>query len=232
MESGAQMAGGVIIYPKNFQKAIAKICKKNGVLFVLDEIATGFGRLGSMIEYKSQNSEPDIVSFGKMLTGGYLTLAATLVTKKIFNSFLGKFSEMKHLFHGHTYTGNPIAAALSLKNLELYEKYNLINKIQKTSKIFQNRINEIHNLDLVGDIRHKGMVMGIELIQNKKTKKSYASDLSTNKIIFEEGKKNNVYFRTLGNIVMLVPPLAISQKDLNFLIDGTIKTITTLSRKI
>ena len=232
MESGAQMAGGVIIYPKNFQKAIAKICKKNGVLFVLDEIATGFGRLGSMIEYKSQNSEPDIVSFGKMLTGGYLTLAATLVTKKIFNSFLGKFSEMKHLFHGHTYTGNPIAAALSLKNLELYEKYNLINKIQKTSKIFQNRINEIHNLDLVGDIRHKGMVMGIELIQNKKTKKPYTSDLSTNKIIFEEGKKNNVYFRTLGNIVMLVPPLAISQKDLNFLIDGTIKTITTLSKKI
>ena len=232
MESGAQMAGGVIIYPKNFQKAIAKICKKNGVLFVLDEIATGFGRLGSMIEYKSQNSEPDIVSFGKMLTGGYLTLAATLVTKKIFNSFLGKFSEMKHLFHGHTYTGNPIAAALSLKNLELYEKYNLINKIQKTSKIFQNRINEIHNLDLVGDIRHKGMVMGIELIQNKKTKKPYALDISTNKIIFEEGKKNNVYFRTLGNIVMLVPPLAISQKDLNFLIDGTIKTITTLSKKI
>ena len=232
MESGAQMAGGVIIYPKNFQKSIAKICKKNGVLFVLDEIATGFGRLGSMIEYKSQNSEPDIVSFGKMLTGGYLTLAATLVTKKISNSFLSKFSEMKHLFHGHTYTGNPIAAALSLKNLELYEKYNLINKIQKTSKIFQNRINEIHNLDLVGDIRHKGMVMGIELIQNKKTKKSYASDLSTNKIIFEEGKKNNVYFRTLGNIVMLVPPLAISQKDLNFLIDGTIKTITALSRKI
>ena len=232
MESGAQMAGGVIIYPKNFQKAIAKICKKNGVLFVLDEIATGFGRLGSMIEYKSQNSEPDIVSFGKMLTGGYLTLAATLVTKKIFNSFLGKFSEMKHLFHGHTYTGNPIAAALSLKNLELYEKYNLINKIQKTSKIFQNRINEIHNLDLVGDIRHKGMVMGIELIQNKKIKKPYALDISTNKIIFEEGKKNNVYFRTLGNIVMLVPPLAISQKDLNFLIDGTIKTITTLSRKI
>ena len=98
MESGAQMAGGVIIYPKNFQKAIAKICKKNGVLFVLDEIATGFGRLGSMIEYKSQNSEPDIVSFGKMLTGGYLTLAATLVTKKISNSFLGKFYEMKHLF--------------------------------------------------------------------------------------------------------------------------------------
>ena len=143
------MAGGVIIYPKNFQKKIGQICKKNNILFVLDEIATGFGRLGSMVEYQSQNSIPDIVSFGKMLTGGYLTFAATLTAKKIYDSFLGKFSEMKHLFHGHTYTGIPITAALDLKNLELYDKYNLINKIQKTAKIFQNRNNEIHNLDLV-----------------------------------------------------------------------------------
>ncbi len=232
MESGAQMAGGVIIYPKNFQKKIGQICKKNNVLLVLDEIATGFGRLGSMIEYRSQNCTPDIVSFGKMLTGGYLTFAATLTTKKIYDSFLGKFSEMKHLFHGHTYTGNPISAALSLKNLELYKKYNLINKIQKTSKIFQDRIDEIHNLDLVGSIRHKGMVMGIELVKNKKSKKPFTADHSINKIVFEEGRKNNIYFRTLGNIVMLVPPLAISQKDLNFLLDGTIKTITALSRKV
>jgi len=232
MESGAQMAGGVIIFPKNFQQKISKICKKNNVLLVLDEIATGFGRLGSMIEYKSQNCTPDIVSFGKMLTGGYLTFAATLTTKKIHDSFLGKFSEMKHLFHGHTYTGNPISAALSLKNLELYKKYNLINKIQKTSKIFKDRINEIHNLDLVGNIRHKGMVMGIELVKNKKSKKPFIAERSINKIVFEEGRKNNVYFRTLGNIVMLVPPLAISDKDLNFLLDGTIKTITALSRKV
>ena len=232
MESGAQMAGGVIIYPKNFQKKIGQICRKNNVLLVLDEIATGFGRLGSMVEYSSQNCNPDIVSFGKMLTGGYLTFAATLTTKKIYDSFLGKFSEMKHLFHGHTYTGNPISAALSLKNLELYKKYNLINKIQKTSKIFQDRINEIHNLDLVGSIRHKGMVMGIELVKNKKSKKPFTAEHSINKIVFEEGRKNNIYFRTLGNIVMLVPPLAISQKDLNFLLDGTIKTISSLSRKV
>jgi len=232
MESGAQMAGGVIIYPKNFQKKISKLCKKNNVLFVLDEIATGFGRLGSMIEYESQNSIPDIVSFGKMLTGGYQTFAATLTTKKISNSFLGKFSEMKHLFHGHTYTGNPTAAALSLKNLELYKKHNLIQKIQNTSKVFEERSEEISNLKLVGNVRHKGMVMGIELVKNKKSNKPITFPQSINKIMFEEGRKNDIYFRTLGNIVMLVPPLAISQKDLNFLIDGTIKTIKSLSGKL
>lgn len=232
MESGAQMAGGVIIYPKNYQYEISKICKKNNVLFVLDEIATGFGRLGSMIEYKKQNSVPDIVSFGKMLTGGYQTFAATLTTKKITESFLGEFSDMKHLFHGHTYTGNPTAAALSLKNLEMYEKFDLIKKIQKTSKIFESRIDEISKLELVGDIRHKGMVMGIELIRDKKSNKPVSFSQSINKVVFEEGRKNQIYFRTLGNIIMLVPPLAISQKDLNFLIDGTIKTIKSLSGKL
>ena len=232
MESGAQMAGGVIIYPKTFQKKISQICKKNDVLFVLDEIATGFGRLGSMVEYQSQNSIPDIVSFGKMLTGGYQTFAATLTTKKINDSFLGKFSEFKHLFHGHTYTGNPTAAALSLKNIELYEKYHLIEKIQKTSKVFENRINDISNLDIVGEIRHKGMVMGIDLVQNKNSNKPISSKISINKLVFDEGRKHQIYFRTLGNTIMLVPPLAISQKDLNFLIDGTICTIKSISRKL
>ena len=134
MESGAQVAGGVNIYPKNFQKQINSICKKYNVLFVLDEIATGFGRLGSMIEYEKQNCHPDIVSFGKMLTGGYLTFAATLTTKKISNSFLGKYYDSKHLFHGHTYTGNPIAASLALENLRLYDKSKINTKNPKNIK--------------------------------------------------------------------------------------------------
>ena len=226
MESGAQVAGGVNIYPKNFQKRVNTICKKYNVLFVLDEIATGFGRLGSMVEYKKQNCYPDIVSFGKMLTGGYLTFAATLTTKKVSNSFLGRFSDKKHLFHGHTYTGNPIAASLALENLKLYDKTKLIQKIQKTSKILENRANEFYELDVVGNVRHKGMLMGIELINNNSNK----TRKSINKIVFEEGKKHNIFFRTLGNVVMLVPPLAISNKEINLLIDGTIKTIEGISK--
>ena len=230
MESGAQVAGGVNIYPKTFQKRINSICKKHDVLFVLDEIATGFGRLGSMIEYKNQNCHPDIVSFGKMLTGGYLTFAATLTTRKISNSFLGNFSEMKHLFHGHTYTGNPIAASLANENLRLYEKTNLIQKIQKTSKIFKERISEFYDLEVVGDVRHKGMLMGIELVGNKARKNSFKTKKSINKIVFDEGKKHRIFFRTLGNVIMLVPPLAISSKEVNFLIDGTIKTIKGITK--
>ena len=232
MESGAQVAGGVNIYPAGFQKQVNEICKKYDVLFVLDEIATGFGRLGSMVEYKNQKCHPDIVSFGKMLTGGYLTLAATLVTKKISDSFLGRFSEMKHLFHGHTYTGNPIAASLANENLRLYQKTKLIQKIQKTSKILKERISEFYELELVGDVRHKGMLMGIELVENREKKNPIRTKKSINKIVFDEGKKHRIFFRTLGNIIMLVPPLAISKKEINLLIDGTLDTIKGITRSI
>ena len=225
MESGAQMAGGVIIYPKSFQKKISELCKKYNILFVLDEIATGFGRLGSMVQYQDQKSIPDIVAYGKMLTGGYLTMAATLANKKIYDSFSGDFNDWKHLFHGHTYTGNPIAAAVANENLQMYEKHNLIKKVQKTSKIFEKYSQEILGIDIVGDVRHKGMLMGIELVSNKKRKTPIRTKKSINKVFFEEGKKQGIYLRTLGNIVMLVPPLSIQENELELLIKKTIKTI-------
>jgi len=231
MESGAQLAGGVIIYPETFQQKISKLCKKFGVLLILDEVATGFGRLGSMAEYVTQKSSPDIIAFGKMLTGGYVTMAATLTTKKVYDSFLGDFYDWKHLFHGHTYTGNPIAAAVANKNLEMYKKFNLIKKIQKTSKVFDEFKDEILDLKLVGDIRNKGMLMGIELVKDKKKKTPISSKKSINKIIFEAGKKQGIYLRTLGNIIMLVPPLAISESQLSSLIVKTTKTIKSVQNQ-
>ncbi|KAG2473759.1 MAG: Adenosylmethionine-8-amino-7-oxononanoate aminotransferase [Nitrosopumilales archaeon] len=229
MESGAQVAGGVIIYPDGFQRKIKNLCKKYDILFVLDEVATGFGRLGSMVEYTTQSSQPDIVAYGKMLTGGYLTLAATLTTKEVYDSFLGDFYDFKHLFHGHTYTGNPIATAVANENLRLYEKFKLIKKIQITSKIFEDQISEISRFSHVGDVRHKGMLMGIELVNDKKKKTPFSTKKSFNKLVFEAGRKNGIYLRTLGNIIMLVPPLAISQKELNLLLQRTIKTIKAIT---
>jgi len=232
MESGAQMAGGGVIFPKGFQRKISQLCKKYDVLFVLDEIATGFGRLGSMIQYEEQKSIPDIVAYGKMLTGGYLTMAATLTNKKVYDSFSGEFNDWKHLFHGHTYTGNPIAAAVANENLKMYKKNNLIKKIQKTSKVFEKYYDEISKIDIVGDIRHKGMLMGIELVTDKSKKTPIHPKKSINKIFYETGKKNGIYLRTLGNIVMLVPPLAISEKELDLLLKRTILTIKSAKSQV
>jgi len=232
MESGAQVAGGVNIFPEGFQRKISKLCKKYDVLLVLDEIATGFGRLGSMVQYTEQRSIPDIVAYGKMLTGGYLTMAATLTSKKIYKSFLGEFNDRKHLFHGHTFTGNPLSAAVANENLKLYQKYNLIKKIKKTSKIFEEYYEKILELKIVGDVRHKGMLMGIELVKNKQSKIPIHPKKSINKIFFEEGKKQGIYLRTLGNIVMIVPPLAISENELNMLLSRTIETIESAQNQV
>ena len=232
MESGAQVAGGVNIFPEGFQRKISKLCKKYDVLLVLDEIATGFGRLGSMVQYTEQRSIPDIVAYGKMLTGGYLTMATTLTSKKIYKSFLGEFNDRKHLFHGHTFTGNPLSAAVANENLKLYQKYNLIKKIKKTSKIFEEYYEKILELKIVGDVRHKGMLMGIELVKNKQSKIPIHPKKSINKIFFEEGKKQGIYLRTLGNIVMIVPPLAISENELNMLLSRTIKTIESAQNQV
>ena len=185
-----------------------------------------------MVQYVEQNSTPDIVSYGKMLTGGYLTMAATLSSKKIYDSFLGEFNDWRHLFHVHTYTGNPIAAAVALANLKLYKKNNLIQKIQKKSMVFTEYYEEISKLEMVGDIRHKGMLMGIELVSDQKKKTPIHPKKSINKIFYEEGKKHGIYLRTLGNIVMLVPPLAISEKDLRLLLKRTIQTIKSAQKQV
>ena len=121
MESGAQMAAGARIYPPKFQREVSKICSRHNVLLVLDEVATGFGRLGHMAEYKHQKSKPDIVSYGKMMTGGYITMGATLSSKKIYNSFLGEYKEQKHLFHGHFYRKSPSCCSCM-------QKYPIIQK--------------------------------------------------------------------------------------------------------
>ena len=233
MESGAQVAGGVVIYPHTFQSRISRLCKKYDVLFVLDEIATGFGRMGSMVQYTAQRSKPDIVSYGKMLTGGYLTMAATLASRKVYESFLGRYQDFKHLFHGHTYTGNPIAAAVANENLLMYKHNKLMDRIEKTSKIFEQFYDELYKIDVVGNIRHKGMLMGVELVRDKGKKTPIRSQgLSINRIFYQEGKRHGIYLRTLGNIVMLVPPLSITQDELRLLLQRTIQTIKAAGPKI
>lgn len=220
MESGAQMAGGALVYPEGFQRSVSRLCSRHGVLLVLDEIASGFGRLGSMAQYVAQDSRPDVIAYGKMMTGGYLTMAATLATKKVYDSFLGGPEEGRHLFHGHTYTGNPVAAAVACRNLEMYGERDLIGRIARTSRIFGEYAGRLGRMRLAGDVRHKGMMMGIEMVSDKHSKDPIATTKgSINRIFFELGRRHGLYIRTLGNILLLVPPLAISEEELAEMLD-------------
>jgi adenosylmethionine---8-amino-7-oxononanoate aminotransferase len=232
MESGAQIAGGVIIYPDNYQKRIGELCQKYDVLLILDEIATGFGRLGNMVEYVAQNSTPDIVCFGKALTAGYFPLAVTLTTNKIYESFLGDYSENKQFYHGHTFTGNPIGCATAIANIEEYQRQNLIQQIRENSKHISKRLKELETYGIIADIRHKGLLTGIELEKNGKPIEVLKDNQRLNYFVMKESLKMGVFLRSLGNIMMFIPPLAISLQELDKIIDVQLKMIEMIKIKV
>jgi adenosylmethionine-8-amino-7-oxononanoate aminotransferase len=231
MESGAQIAGGVSIYPRNYQKKISELCKKYDVLLILDEIATGFGRLGNMIEYEKQKSIPDIVCYGKALNGGYFPIAVTLTTNKIYKAFLGNYKDNKQFFHGHTYTGHPVGCTACITNIDHYKKTNLIVQIQQNSIHLQKKLNKFYDLDIVSKIRHKGLLTGIDLVNGKKSL-NFVEGLPINYYIMKESLKRGVYLRTLGNILTIIPPLAIPRAKLDIIIDVSYEILYLLDKEI
>ena len=231
MESGAQIAGGVNIYPEKFQKEISDLCKKYGVLLILDEIATGFGRLGNMIEYRAQKSEPDIVCFAKALTGGYFPLAVTLTTSKIFEQFLGDYWDKRQLFHGHTFTGHPVGCSAALTNLDLYERSNLISKIRSNSVVLDKLLKRYSEIEICYDIRNKGLLCGIELRKDNRPIKTI-DKIPISHYIARESLKKGVYLRTLGNTITIIPPLAISKEDLTKIVNTEYQIVEKLQKKL
>jgi adenosylmethionine-8-amino-7-oxononanoate aminotransferase len=232
MESGAQIAGGVIIYPDGYQKKISELCKKYQVLLILDEIATGFGRLGNMAEYISQRSIPDIACFGKALTAGYFPLAVTLTSERIFDQFLGEYFQNKQFFHGHTFTGHPVGCAAALENIILYKKHNLIQHIKANGKYLEKRLREFKKFSIVADIRCKGLLAGIELAKNGKSIQILKDRTKLYYFVMNESLKMGVFLRTLGNVMIVIPPLAIDRKDLEILLDTQFKLLQKIEERV
>ena len=230
MESGAQIAGGVIIYPPGFQSEVARLCRKYDVLLILDEIATGFGRLGNMVEYRVQKSPPDIACFGKALTGGYFPLAAVLATDSIFEAFMGDHSDNRQLYHGHTFTGHPVGCAAALANLDLYEKQSLIQKIRENGRFISSRLKGLKST-LIADVRHKGMLAGIELANGGKPLLALRGE-RLSYFVMRESLKRGVFLRPLGNILTVIPPLAISRKDLQKLMEANEESLRQIEKSL
>lgn len=230
MESGAQVAGGAIVYPHGYQRRISGLCKKYDVLLIVDEIATGFGRLGNMVEYIAQSSEPDIVCFGKALTAGYFPLAVTMATGQVFKAFLGDYSGGKQFYHGHTYTGHPVGCAAALANIRLYKKSHLLPKIRDNATYIARRLGSFRNYRSVGDIRHAGMLGGIELARNGKPITTLKNGQRVNYFVMHESLRKGVHIRSIGNIMMVVPPLAIDRKNLQLLLDTHLQIVEAIEK--
>jgi adenosylmethionine-8-amino-7-oxononanoate aminotransferase len=229
IEPLVQGAAGMIVQPDGFLSAVWKIAKENNLLFIADEVAVGFGRTGHMFACEQEKVEPDLLCVAKSITGGYLPLAATLTTDEVFGGFLGKFEDFKTFFHGHTYTGNPVACNVAIKNLELYEKERLIVNMKKKIKLLQRELQRFYQLKHVGEVRQKGFMVGIELVKNRKAKRPYPTKDKIGQRVIWEARRRGVIIRPLGDVIVLMPPLAIDEITLKELVNVTYESIKTVT---
>jgi adenosylmethionine-8-amino-7-oxononanoate aminotransferase len=215
IEPMIQGAGGMITSPKGYLKGIRELTKKYGVLLIADEVATGFGRTGMMFACDHESISPDLLCLAKGITGGYLPLAATLTTEEIFNAFLGEYKEKKTFFHGHSYTGNPLACAAAVANLRVMKEEKVLDKVQDKIHFLSEALKKYEKLEHVGDIRQLGMMVGIELIANKATKEEYPFEDKIGVKVIEEARERGLIIRPLGNVIVLMPPLSMTREELS-----------------
>jgi adenosylmethionine-8-amino-7-oxononanoate aminotransferase len=216
MEPLVQGASGMLVMPRGYLAHVAELCRRYNVRLIVDEVATGFGRTGTMFAIEQENVVPDFLCVAKSLTAGYLPLAATLTNEKIYRAFLGRFDEFKAFFHGHTYTANPLACAVALANLELYKKTQLLKKVRASAKQLAVGLQDLVSHSHVKEIRQVGLMVGIELACEKK--KAYPPAMRMGLRVCDAALKRGVWLRPLGDVVVLMPPLAIAAKELQFMI--------------
>ena len=225
VEPLVQGAGGMITQPPGFLKALRGLCDDYDVLLIADEVMTGFGRTGTMFACEQEGVSPDLLALSKGLTSGYLPLAATLATERIYEGFLGAFKDRRTFYHGHTYTGNPLACAGALASLDLFRRDKTLEKTRKKIHKFGNLLQEFYRIDQVGEIRQCGLIAGIELVADPKTRAPFPWEARTGHRVALEARKRGALLRPLGDTIVLMPPLAITERDLARLIDITLESV-------
>ncbi|HZV80763.1 MAG TPA: adenosylmethionine--8-amino-7-oxononanoate transaminase, partial [Geobacteraceae bacterium] len=220
IEPLVQGAGGMIVQPPGYLRRVRELCNRYDVLLIADEVAVGFGRTGTMFACQQEGVTPDIMALSKGITAGYLPLAATLTTEEVYSAFLGEYRELKTFFHGHTFTGNPIACAAAIASLDLFSSDDLLNKLPKKMAYLKARLEALRELSHVGDVRFCGMVGGIELVRDKRSGEPYPWEERIGVMVCVEARNHGLFLRPLGNTIVVFPPLAITMDELAFLLDG------------
>lgn len=220
-----QGAAGMRMYPALYLKKLAELCKKYDILLIDDEVAMGFGRTGKMFAYEHAEVKPDIVCLAKGITAGYMPLAVTLATDKIYNAFYDDYDKYKTFFHGHSFTGNPLACALAVENLKIFKEEKIIENLQSKIKIFEKELQKLNELKYVGEVRSTGMIGAVEIVEDKTNKKLFDSKLRIGKKIYDEALKLGAILRPMGNIIYFIPPYIITETEIKQLIEIAYKAI-------
>lgn len=220
-----QGAAGMLVQPPGYLQKVRELCTQYDILMIADEVAVGFGKTGKMFACEHEGVSPDLMALAKGISGGYLPLAATLATERIYEGFLGKYEEFKAFFHGHTYTGNPLACAAGVANLEIFQEERVLEHLQEKIRYLARKLHSFLSLKHVGDIRRVGIMTGIELVIDKDSKEPYAPKERIGNQVILEARKRGLIIRPLGNVVVLMPPLSISLEEIDRLCDITFESI-------
>lgn len=218
LEPLVMAAGGMIIYPKEYLQKAADLTKKYNVHLILDEVATGFGRTGRMFACEYAEIKPDFMCLSKGITSGTLPLAVTLNTEKIYKAFCAEYTQRKTFYHGHTYTANPLACQVALASLEIFREENTLSRVKKFMPLLHKELENMRNLEFVGDVRHIGMIGAIEIVKDKSTKEPFKARERIGHKIYREGLKRGLILRPLDNIIYLYLPLSIKEKEMRFVL--------------
>ena len=215
IEPLVQAAAGMIVHPAGFLSGVRDLTRRYDVLLIADEVAVGFGRTGTMFACQQEDVSPDFLCLAKGITGGYLPLAATLATGDIWRAFLGDYSEAKTFYHGHTYGGNPLGAAVALASLDVFREERTLENMPKKVERLQQHLSRMAELPHVGDVRQRGLIAAVELVEDRETKRPFpASDRKGHKVCLE-ARRLGVFLRPLGDVIVIMPPLSITLEELD-----------------
>lgn len=231
IEPLVQAAAGIVIHPEGYLRRVRELTRRHGILLIADEVAVGFGRTGTLFAFEQEAVVPDFLCLSKGITGGYLPLAATLTTDEIYSAFLGEPASGRTFFHGHTYTGNPLGCAAAIASLDLFERNRVLDNVAECSLLLTRRLEELKDWPNVGDIRQKGILVGIELVAEKTTQQSFAPERRIGHLVTLEARKRGLFTRSLGDVITIVPAPAMPSATVNQLCDLLFESIGAVLQK-
>ncbi|MDQ0886689.1 lysine--8-amino-7-oxononanoate aminotransferase [Paenibacillus sp. V4I9] len=229
VEPIVQGAGGIIVMPSGCLHEMAALCRKHRVLLIADEVATGFGRTGAMFACDLEGVSPDLMVVGKGLTGGYLPVAATLATDEVYGAFYADYQEQKTFFHGHSYTGNPLGCAVALASLKLLDERNMVEGVIAKASFVEQKLAPLSERPHVGEIRQKGLMIGVELVRDKLSREPYKWVDRIGVRVAERARELGMLTRPLGNVIVFIPPLVSTQNELNAMTDILVASIVDVT---
>jgi len=224
-----QGAAGIVFHPDGYLAGVRELTQRYNVLLIADEVAVGFGRTGTLFACEQETVTPDLMCLGKGLTGGYLPMSATLATTEIWNAFLGEYEESKTFYHGHTYGGNPLAAAVALATLDLFEQEQTLQQLPEKSAHLGKLLDSLRSLPHVGDVRHKGLIGAVELVLDPATKEPFPWEEQRGAEVCRFALQHGVWLRPLGNVLVIMPPLSITLSELDQILEAIRLGITALA---